>query len=104
MAQLASHLPVGTHVSRNVFDREVIDRTGLSGRFDFTLQWTPDRADPIPDVQSGPPQFRPFTSSLESYAPRLLAALQEQLGLKLDSQLAPKPVLVIDSIEPVTEN
>ena len=104
MAQLASHLPVGTHVSRNVFDREVIDRTGLSGRFDFTLLWTPDRADPIPDVQSGPPQFRPFTSSLESYAPRLLAALQEQLGLKLDSQLAPKPVLVIDSIEPATEN
>jgi uncharacterized protein (TIGR03435 family) len=103
MAQLASHLPVGSHVSQKVFDREVIDRTDLSGRFDFILEWTPDR-DPSPEVQAGPPQFRPFASSLESYAPRLLAALQEQLGLKLESQLAPKPVLVIDSIEPATED
>ena len=107
LAELARNLPahLGGGIGRpTIFDREVIDRTGLSGRFDFTLQWTPDAAAPSPAVQSGPPRYRPFASSLESNAPRLLAALQEQLGLKLDSQLAPEPVLVIDTIEPPTEN
>ena len=63
--------------------RQVMDRTGLSGRFDFTLEWTPDNAS---------------ASSLES-SPRFLTALEEQLGLKIESQLAPKPVRDIDSIE-----
>jgi uncharacterized protein (TIGR03435 family) len=87
MVQLAKLLPmhVGSH-SRQIFDRQVIDRTGLSGRFDFTLEWTPD------------------ASSLESNPPTVLAAIQEQLGLKLDSQLAPEPVLVIDTIERPAEN
>ncbi len=85
MAQLARLLPVhvGSDVTRPVIDRQVVDRTGLSGRFDLTLRWTPDAAAPTP---------------------RLLAALQEQLGLTLDSQLAPEPVLIIDKIEPPTEN
>jgi uncharacterized protein (TIGR03435 family) len=107
IAQLARHLPelVGSsQVGRRVFDRQVMDRTALSGRFDFTLQWTPDRAATSPVAQSGAPRFRPFASSIESNAPRLLAALQEQLGLKLDSQLAPEPVLVVDTIEPPSEN
>jgi bla regulator protein blaR1 len=106
MAQLAKHLPqhMGSGVSRQVFDRQVIDRTGLSGRFDFTLQWIPDAAVPSPAVLSGPPPYRPFASSLESNAPRFLAALREQLGLSVDSQLTPEPVLVIDKIERVTEN
>jgi uncharacterized protein (TIGR03435 family) len=43
-------------------------------------------------------------SGLESTAPRFLAALQQQLGLTIESQMAPSPVLVIDSIEPPTEN
>jgi len=68
--------------------RQVLDRTGLSGRFDFTLEWTPDNAS---------------ASSLES-SPRFLAALEEQLGLKLESQLAPRPVLIVDSIEEPAEN
>jgi uncharacterized protein (TIGR03435 family) len=68
--------------------RQVMDRTGLSGRFDFTLEWTPDNAS---------------ASSLES-SPRFLAALEEQLGLTIESQLAPRPVLIVDSIEAPTEN
>ena len=102
MAHLEKHLPGQVGTSR-LFDRQVVDRTGLTDRFDFTLQWTPD-AVPNLLVQSDPPQYRPFTSHLESNAPRLLAALQEQLGLKLDSQLATRPVLIIDRIERPTEN
>ena len=104
MEQLAKFLPVSSQVGREAFDREVIDRTGLSGRFDFTLQWTPDVATPSQAVQSGSPQYRPFASHLESNAPRLLTALQEQFGLKIDSQLAPEPVMVIDNIHRPTEN
>ena len=53
MAQLARHLP--QHAGKwGLFDRQVIDRTGLSGRFDFTLQWTPDTA-PSPAAQSAFP-------------------------------------------------
>ena len=81
-----------------MFDRQVIDRTGLSGRFDFTVEWTPDATQSLP-AETNPPRYRPFISPLESSAPRLLAALEEQLGLKLDSQLATEPVLVIDKIE-----
>lgn len=76
---------------RQIFDRELMDRTGLSGRFDFQMAWEQD---------SG----APFVSGPELNAPRFLAALQQQLGLTIESQTAPAPVLVIDSIEPPTEN
>jgi len=102
IAQIEKHLAAQVGMSR-LFDRQVVDRTGLTDRFDFTLQWTPD-AVPNLLVQSDPPQYRPFTSHLESNAPRFLAALQEQLGLKLDSQLATRPVLIIDRIERPIEN
>ena len=104
MARLARLLPRHVGNTGRVFDREVIDRTGLSGRFDFTLEWTPDQVAASPAGPSGAPQFRPFTSPLESNAPEFLAALQDQLGLKLESQLTPEPVLVIDKIERPLEN
>ena len=64
--------------------RVVVDRTGLTGNFDIDLTWTPDQL----------PQGRgePFT------------AVQEQLGLKLDSQRGPVDVLVIDRVEQPTED
>jgi uncharacterized protein (TIGR03435 family) len=89
-------------LSTTKFDREVIDRTDLSGRFDFTLEWTPD---PVARDVLAPSQAAPrFAFPVESNAPNFLAALREQLGLLLDNQLAPQPVLVIDNIEPPTEN
>jgi uncharacterized protein (TIGR03435 family) len=95
MAQLAGmlarHLAAGSQIR---FDRRVIDRTGLSGAFDFTLEWTPDRV-------RGDLVY-PFP--LASNASNFLAALEEQLGLRLDDELAPEPVLVIDRIEPPIEN
>ena len=66
-------------------DRVLIDRTGLSGRFDWDLQWTPEPL--TPDVASVP---NPLP---------LVTALQEQLGFRLEPQRAPVEVLVIDRAE-----
>jgi uncharacterized protein (TIGR03435 family) len=75
-----------------VLDRPVVDQTGLSGRFDFTLIWTPDQS-----------QFGgrgvPAPTDDPNAPPGLFTAIQEQLGLKLDSTKAPVDVLVIDSVE-----
>jgi uncharacterized protein (TIGR03435 family) len=63
----------------------VLDRTGLTGAYDFTLEWSPG---------NGP----------EATAPSLITALSEQLGLRLEHQKAPVEVLVIDKLERPTEN
>jgi uncharacterized protein (TIGR03435 family) len=82
-----------------VLDRPVIDRTGLEGRYDFTLLWTPDES-----------QFRglgvrvPPPSGDPNAPPGLFTAVQEQLGLKFDTANAPVEVLVVDRAEKPTEN
>jgi uncharacterized protein (TIGR03435 family) len=73
--------------------RMVVDHTGLMSNFDLTLTWTPDQMPQGPPGRSGPPADRsewPFT------------ALQEQLGLKLESTKGPVDVLVIDRVEQPT--
>ncbi len=60
--------------------RHIVDKTGLSGSYDLELEFTPDQS---PDTTG----------------PSLFTAMQEQLGLKLDSQRAPIEVLVIDRVE-----
>jgi uncharacterized protein (TIGR03435 family) len=70
--------------------RTVLDKTGLSGNFDYELHWTPEDATPEEAVNySGPSIFN---------------AVQEQLGLKLEPSTAPLDVLVIDSAEKPTPN
>ena len=63
-------------------DRPVVDRTGLQGLYDFTLDWTPD------GVQGA-----------DDFRPSLFTALQEQLGLKLEAAKGAVAVLVVDSME-----
>ena len=74
-------------------DRPVLDRTGVDGTFDFSLEWSPapDSAQPI-----GPPPV--------ATGPTFLEALQEQLGLKLISTTGPVEVLVIDHVERPSQN
>jgi uncharacterized protein (TIGR03435 family) len=76
--------------------RRVIDRTGLTGPFDYELEWTPVAAPtgvqaPVPSASSDGP-------------PNIFTALQEQLGLKLESTKEVIPVLVIDSVNHPSEN
>ena len=76
--------------------RPVVDRTGLTGTYDLQLTFTPDQLPPGPAPPGAPP--------IDTNGPSLFTALQEQLGLKLDSQKGPLEVLVIDRMERPTDN
>jgi uncharacterized protein (TIGR03435 family) len=76
-----------TALQSNV-DRPVVDRTGLGGRFDLEYSFA----------------AAPATAAGGGNQPVLLVALEEQLGLKLESQRVAVPVLVIDSVEHLIEN
>jgi uncharacterized protein (TIGR03435 family) len=82
-----------------VLDRPVVDQTGLTGRFDFTLNWTPD------DSQFGAMGGRiPPPADAANAPPDLYAAIQAQDGLKLEAAKAPADVLVIDHVEKPSAN
>ncbi len=77
-----------------VLDRPVVDQTGLTDRFDFTLLWTPDQSQFVGlGMRVPPPTDDP------NAPPGLFTAIQEQLGLKLNSTKATVDVIVIDHVE-----
>jgi uncharacterized protein (TIGR03435 family) len=82
-----------------VLDRPVLDETALTGRFDFSLNWTPD------DSQFAGMGARvpPPTDSADA-PPNLYTAIQEQIGLKLEATKAPADVMVIDHVEKPSAN
>ena len=82
-----------------VVQRPVIDRTGLIGGFDFDVRWTPDT---LPARPPGTPADQPFRMNgveIDPNGPSIFTAIQEQLGLKLESTRGPVDVLVVDHIE-----
>jgi uncharacterized protein (TIGR03435 family) len=82
-------------LQRAVLDRPVLDKTGLSGVYDFDLEWTYD------ETQFG--GNLPPLASQTSNKPDLYAALQ-QLGLKLESSRGTIDAIVIDGIQRASEN
>lgn len=68
--------------------RPVLDRTGLSGHYTYTLDWLPENGAPAPDLD----------------IPSLFTAVQEQLGLRLEATKAPIEMLIIDRAERPSEN
>jgi uncharacterized protein (TIGR03435 family) len=82
-----------------VLDRPVLDHTGIDGKFDFTLNWTPDDSQfTTLGVKVPPP------TDAANAPPNLYTAVQEQLGLKLEATKAPADVLVVDHAEKPTDN
>jgi uncharacterized protein (TIGR03435 family) len=67
----------------------VVDKTGLTGKYDFQLQWAGIDATPAESESPWPP---------------LLTAIQQQLGLKLETGKGPTKVLVIDHVEKPSGN
>lgn len=79
-----------TRVLSNELGRIVVDKTNLTGAYDLILNWTPD---------TGSPEGETDTS-----APSIFTAIQEQLGLKLESVKGPVPVLIVDHAEMPSPN
>ena len=82
-------------LQRAVLDRPVVDRTGLTGRYDFDLEWAPDETQfggevgvASPDAQSAP----------------FFTAIQQQLGLRLEATRGPVEALVVDTAERPSPN
>jgi uncharacterized protein (TIGR03435 family) len=84
---------LGRFLTAQGVEREVVDRTGLSGTFDIDLLHLPEHS-----VGGIPPDQLALDPRFQG-RPRLVTALREQLGLKLEPSRAPVEVLVIDSIE-----
>ena len=80
--------------------RNVTDETGLKGQYDFTLDWTPDTAPQGPPPNGGNDSGTPVRSD----GPTIFTAVQEQLGLKLESKKAQVSMFVIDRLEHPEEN
>ena len=90
---LISNLARSLASEPEIAGRPVVDKTGLTGGYDFTLRWTPD----VP--ASGADQVDP-----NAQWPSLFTAINEQLGLKLTSEKQPIDILVVDSVEMPNEN
>jgi uncharacterized protein (TIGR03435 family) len=82
-------------LQRAILDRPVVDKTGLSGRYDFDLEWAPDET----QFSGGLP---PASEGAQS--PPLFVAIQQQLGLKLEATRGPVSALVVDQAERPSAN
>jgi bla regulator protein BlaR1 len=92
MALIADALP-----SMGRLARPVVDRTELSGRFDFMLEWSPEPS-------QGPFPATPDALVPDTQGPSFQEALREQLGLRLEAAKAPLQILVVDKVERPSEN
>ena len=116
MTMTATSNPVGSLVGmlQGQAGRPIIDKTNLKGLFDITLRFSPEGqpglagigappgAGPAGTAGGGPGGLAPNAAS--EPLPSLFTAVQEQLGLKLESTKGPVDFLVIDSVQKPTEN
>jgi uncharacterized protein (TIGR03435 family) len=83
--------------------RPVIDQTGLTGNFDFAVEWSPrNLAAPTAGQSLG--QSPALSQSLDQTGPSFQEALKQQLGLKLESHKGPVEVFEADHVEHPSEN
>lgn len=90
-------------VLSTLLSRQVIDKTGLTGKYDFTLQWAPDEGEGrfLKD-SAAPPPDQP--AGVDSNFPSLFGALEKELGLRLEAAKGPVEVIVIDHMEKPSAN
>jgi uncharacterized protein (TIGR03435 family) len=93
MAALANQLS-------QVLGRSVIDKTELNGNYDFKLEWTPDESGRGMMKEAG----GDGPSPADTQGPSIFSAVQDQLGLKLESTKGPVEILVIERAEKASEN
>ena len=76
-------------------DYPLLDKTGLTGKIDFVIEFTPQINGPLPPGAT----FQP-----DPTGPTFLEALKEQLGFKLESQTGPVDVVIVDHVEQPSAN
>jgi len=84
-----------------VLGRPVLDKTGLTGKYDFTLKWTPDESQGGANAGApgGLPNGQPAIPAEDPSGASLFTAIQEQLGLKLESGKGPVEIIMIERAE-----
>lgn len=82
-------------MQRAILDRPVVDKTGLSGRYDFDLEWAPDETQFGGEVPVAP---------ADAPSAPLFSAIQQQLGLRLEATRGPVAALVVDTAERPSAN
>jgi bla regulator protein blaR1 len=92
------------HVLSEQLGRTIIDKTCLTGTYDYTLNWTPDDAPPMGGEPGGGPPGGNNAPPPDAGGPSVFTAIQEQLGLKLEPQKGPVDVIVIDGVAAPSEN
>ena len=85
-------------------NQPVVDRTGLMGDYDFKLKWPQQAEPPVETSVHTNAQTGAKQTTVHIGAASLIAAVEEQLGLKLDPQSIPLPVLIIDRAEKPATN
>lgn len=94
-ARNASMSDFASLLQRALLDRPVVDKTGLTERYDFDLDWAPDETQFGGDLPSAP---------ADAQAAPFFTAIQQQLGLRLEATRGPVEALVIDHAEPPSAN
>lgn len=87
-----------------VLDRPVLDKTGLEGKYDFELDWTPDESQFVNMGVHVPPPSADATKAEANQPPDLYTAIKEQIGLQLQATKAPADVMVIDHVDHPSQN
>jgi uncharacterized protein (TIGR03435 family) len=103
---IAQALPMSFIAERMAthLNKPVVDRTGLTGDYDFTLKWPQKGEPPVETSVHTNAQTGAKETTVHIGSASLIAAVEEQLGLKLDPQTIPLPVLVIDRAEKPAAN
>jgi bla regulator protein blaR1 len=99
LAGTQTDIPFLAQTLSQILARPVVDQTGLAGKYDFELQWTPDQSSP-----NGPLGEPLPSASTDPNHPNIFTALQEQLGLKLDSSKTRVDVISVDQIQRPSPN
>lgn len=97
---MGATLPMLAQTLSDATSHKVIDKTGITGSYDFKLDWTPEPGQmappPGPENETLPPP--------DPSGPSIFTAIEEQLGLKLQATRGPVEVIVIDRVEKPSAN
>ena len=93
----------GSWMQSGVMDKPVVDQTGLTDKYDFTLKWTPDDSQ-FAQFRGAVPPATPPKEDDPNAPPSLYTAVQEQIGLKIVPGKAPDDVIVVDHVEKPSAN